>query len=54
MKKPVEELLAVVIALAILGLVGMAFVSFVSTSGSFEDQVHADGGGEQAVAPPGP
>ena len=41
MKKPVEELLAVVIALAILGLVGMAFVSFVRQSPPGPDQKRA-------------
>jgi hypothetical protein len=43
MKKPVEELLAVVVALAILGLLGMAFVSFVTVEGDFQDTT-ADAG----------
>ncbi|MDP1821593.1 MAG: hypothetical protein Q8L48_00035 [Archangium sp.] len=48
MKKPAEEFLAVVVALAILGLLGMAFVSFVTVKGDFQDSV--PDGGTQATA----
>lgn len=44
MKKPVEELFAVVVALAVLALLAVAFVSFITIEGDpFEDEF-GDGG----------
>lgn len=43
MKKPVEELLAVVVALAVLGLLAFAFVSFLTFEHDVSEWI-SDGG----------
>ncbi|MDP2274620.1 MAG: hypothetical protein Q8N23_05995 [Archangium sp.] len=43
MKKPVEELLAVVVALVVLGLLAFAFVSFLTFEHDVSDWI-SDGG----------
>ncbi len=43
MKKPVEELLAVVVALVVMGLLAFAFVSFLTFEHDVSDWI-TDGG----------
>ena len=49
MKKPVEELLAVVVALAVLALFAFAFVSFLTYETDISDLI--SDGGVSAQAP---
>lgn len=51
MKKPVEELLAVVVALAVLAMLGVVFVSFVTIEGDPFESEFSDGG-QSAASPP--
>lgn len=44
MKKPVEELLAVVVALAVMGLAAVSFVSFLTFKSDLVDEFSVDGG----------